>query len=128
VSAKARSELVELYDAQPVGPELRESFNVAPTNSVYAIVEHATDDQVDRQVRDLFWGLVPSWAKDPKIGSRLINARVETLSSKPSWRTPFRKRRAIVPARGYYEWSPREQDGKVRKQPYYMRVDCTIVS
>jgi putative SOS response-associated peptidase YedK len=123
ISVKSRSDLVELYDATPVGPELAESFNVAPTNTVYAIVEHADEragGRLDRQVRDLQWGLVPSWAKDPQIGNKLINARVETLADKPSWRTAFRKRRAIVPARGYYEWSPREHDGKVRKQPYYL--------
>ena len=66
------------------------------------------------------WRLVPAWSRDPKIGSRLINARVETLASKPSWRTPFRKRRAALGAAGYYEWQPVEHDGKIRKQPYYM--------
>ena len=93
---------MEEWDATPVGPELRESFNVAPTNRVYAVVEHLDEQsggQVERQVRNLQWGLVPSWSKDPKIGSRLINARVETLAEKPSWRAAFRKRRAVVPAR-----------------------------
>jgi putative SOS response-associated peptidase YedK len=64
--------------------------------------------------------LVPSWAKDPKIGNRLINARVETLADKPSWRGPFRRQRAVIPAAGYYEWAPREHDTKVRKQPFYL--------
>ena len=123
MSVKERTDLVEWWGATPVWPELRESFNVAPTNSVYGVVEHVAKDggQVDRQIRDLRWGLVPSWAKDPKIGNKLINARVETLAEKPSWRTAFRKRRAVVPAAGYYEWTPREQDGTVRKQPYYIR-------
>jgi putative SOS response-associated peptidase YedK len=74
------------------------------------------------------WGLVPSWAKEPKIGSRLINARMETLAEKPAFRRAFTQRRAIIPAAGYYEWQPEEREGKVVKQPYYMRVDCTIVS
>jgi putative SOS response-associated peptidase YedK len=58
----------------------------------------------------------------------LINARVETLADKPSWRDAFRRQRAVIPAAGYYEWASREHDSKVRKQPYYLRVDCTIVS
>jgi putative SOS response-associated peptidase YedK len=122
VSVKERTDLVELWGAAPIGPELRESFNVAPTNSVYGVVEHVdkADGEVERLARGLQWGLVPSWAKDSKIGNKLINARVETLAEKPSWRTAFRKRRAVVPAAGYYEWAPREQDGKVRKQPYFI--------
>jgi putative SOS response-associated peptidase YedK len=121
VSVKSRADVADLFEAAPAGPELSESYNVAPTTTVYAVVEHAQKDgEVERQVRDVHWGLVPSWAKDPKIGNRLINARVETLAEKPSWRTAFRKRRAIIPARGYFEWSPRDHDGKVRKQPYYL--------
>lgn len=122
VSVKSRTDLVEMWDATAVGPELPVSYNVAPTSTVYGVVEHLDTDTgtVDRQVRDFRWGLVPSWAKDPKIGSRLVNARVETLSQKPSWRTAFRKHRAVVPASAYYEWRPHDQDGKVRKQPYYI--------
>ncbi|MGB8381402.1 MAG: SOS response-associated peptidase [Dermatophilaceae bacterium] len=123
VSVRSRDDLVEEWDATPVGPELRESFNVAPTNRVYAIVEHLDEQsggQVERQVRNLQWGLVPSWSKEVKIGSRLINARVETLAEKPSWRAAFRKRRAVVPARGYYEWASRGQGSTAAKQPYYL--------
>ena len=65
-------------------------------------------------------GIGAELAKDPKLGSRLINARVETLADKPSWRVPFREQRAVIPAAGYYEWAPRQGDGKVRKQPYYL--------
>ena len=122
VSVQERADLVELYNATAVGEELAPSYNVAPTTEVYAVVEHADakTDKVERQVRDLRWGLVPSWAKDPKLGSRLINARVETLADKSSWRVPFRQQRAVIPAAGYYEWAPRQGDGKVRKQPYYL--------
>jgi putative SOS response-associated peptidase YedK len=79
--------------------------------------------------------LVPVWWKpgtDPKTGKpktmpTLHNARADSLS-KPSWRGPFAKKRAVIPATGYYEWLPGEDaDGKPFKQPYYMRVDCTIV-
>jgi len=125
VSVQSRASLLEYFNAMPVGPELSESYNVAPTNTVYGVLEHPPKDDegsgnVGRQGRDLRWGLVPSWAKDIKIGSRLINARVETLSEKPSWRSAFRRRRLIIPARGYYEWTPREHDGKVTKQPFYI--------
>jgi putative SOS response-associated peptidase YedK len=122
VSVQERADLVELYNATAVGEAPAPSYNVAPTNPVDAVLEHADRkvDQVDRQLRTLQWGLVPSWAKDPKIGNRLINARVETLADKPSWRGPFQQKRAVIPAAGYYEWAPREQDSKVRKQPYYL--------
>ena len=120
MSVKSRADVADLFEAVPVGPELTESFNVAPTDTVYGVVEHARDDKVERQIRNVRWGLVPSWAKDTKIGNRLINARVETLAAKPSWRSAFGKHRAIIPARGYYEWSPRDHNGTVRKQPYYL--------
>ncbi len=73
-----------------------------------------------RELRVVRWGLVPFWAKDPAIGSRLINARVETVDSKPSFRSAFAKRRCLLPADGFYEWLKVEQDGKARKQPYYI--------
>ena len=73
-----------------------------------------------RELRVVRWGLVPSWAKDPAIGSRLINARVETVDSKPSFRSAFAKRRCLLPADGFYEWLKVEEDGKTRKQPYYI--------
>ena len=72
----------------------------------------------------LSWGLVPFWAKDPKIGNRMINARMETVAEKPAYRRAFEKRRAILPADGYFEWYPTEEQtkaGKPRKQPYFIR-------
>jgi putative SOS response-associated peptidase YedK len=74
VSVQERADLIELYDATAVGEPLAPSYNVAPTTEAYAVVEHAdpTTDEVDRQVPNLRWGLVPSWAKDPKIGNRLL--------------------------------------------------------
>ncbi len=67
---------------------------------------------------------MPSWAKDPKIGSRMINARMETVAEKPAYRRAFAKRRCLLPADGYYEWYPTEQltkAGKPRKQPFFIR-------
>ena len=72
----------------------------------------------------LTWGLVPFWAKDPKIGNRMINARMETVAEKPAYRRAFEKRRAILPADGYFEWYPTEEltkAGKPRKQPYFIQ-------
>ena len=66
----------------------------------------------------LYWGLVPVWARDKSIGARMINARAETLREKPAFRTAYRKRRALVPADGYYEWM---QLGPRDKQPYFLR-------
>ena len=72
----------------------------------------------------LTWGLVPFWAKDPKIGNRMINARMETVAEKPAYRRAFERRRAILPADGYFEWYATEEKtkaGKPRKQPYFIR-------
>lgn len=84
------------------------------------MVERQHEGEAERTLRALRWGLIPSWSKDQKIGSRLINARVETLASKPAWRTAFAKRRAVISAGGYIEWQRLEEDGKVRKQPYFI--------
>ena len=73
-----------------------------------------------RELRVLRWGLVPSWAKDPSMGGRLINARAETVDSKPAFRKAFARRRCLLPADGYYEWQPIQVDGRTVKQPYYI--------
>jgi len=88
------------------------SFNVAPTQWVRVV--RPSDAGLTLDVAA--WGLVPSWAKDPSIGSRMINARLETVAEKPSFRTAFAKRRCIVPASGYYEW----QTGTDGKRPVYI--------
>jgi putative SOS response-associated peptidase YedK len=75
---------------------------------------------VARELRVVRWGLVPSWAKDISISSRLINARAETVDVKPSFRRAFVRRRCLLPADGYYEWIPVSEGGRKRKQPYYI--------
>lgn len=87
-------------------------YNVAPTQSP-PILGRAGDGFTIKATR---WGLVPSWAKDEKIGSRLINARVETVTEKPSFRSAFKKRRCLAPASGYFEW----KGGAGAKQPYFI--------
>src|SRR4051812_34021562 len=101
----SKADLQDLYDITSPGDELSPSYNVVPTQQVDGVLERprSGDDsnggvEPERQLRALRWGLVPSWAKDPAIGSKLINARVETLADKPAWRHAFRKRRVIPPA------------------------------
>ncbi|WP_029290986.1 SOS response-associated peptidase [Cellulomonas sp. HZM] len=99
------------------------SWNVAPTDGVRMVVERADKEtgEITRQLRVARWGLVPSWAKDPSVGNRMINARVETLAEKSSFARPFAARRALLPADGYFEWKKPAADAPVkRKQPFYL--------
>ncbi|MEP6900822.1 MAG: SOS response-associated peptidase [Actinomycetota bacterium] len=96
-----------------LNPKLFEPrFNIAPTQTIAAVLE--TDGE--RIVNGLRWGLIPSWAKEISIGSKMINARAETLAEKPSFKNAFKSRRCIVPASGFYEW---QKKGTGAKQPYY---------
>lgn len=90
-------------------------FNIAPTQQVVVI---PNDGQGQMQL--FRWGLVPFWAKDPKIGSRMINARGETLPEKPAFRTAFKRRRCLILSDGFYEWQ-KQPDGKT-KIPQYIRL------
>lgn len=116
-ASKDVANLMEEFEvARPPDETLPEDFNVAPSKQVYMVVERETDDGVQRQLRTAKWGLVPSWAKDPKIGNRMINARLETAAEKPSFRRAWAKRRCLLPADGYYEWYA----GEGPKQPFYI--------
>lgn len=109
------TELHELYSVYTVPMEsaLPARFNGAPTQEFAAC---RIDESGNREISVLRWGLIPFWAKDVSIGSRLINARAETVHSKPSFRAAFRQRRCLVPANGWFEWS--SVGG--RKQPYFI--------
>jgi len=96
-------------------PEMAARFNIAPTQPIAAI----TNEHPDR-LEHLYWGLVPSWAKDVSIGNKMINARAETLAEKPSYRTALKRRRCLIPADGFYEWQ-KNPDGKT-KTPMYIRM------
>ncbi|HQR79638.1 MAG TPA: SOS response-associated peptidase [Actinomycetota bacterium] len=116
-AAKDVAALVEEFEvARPPDETLPPDYNVAPSKQVYMVVDRQTDDGIQRQLRTAKWGLVPSWAKDPKIGNRLINARIETAAEKPSFRRAWTKRRCLLPADGYYEWYA----GEGRKQPFFI--------
>ena len=93
-------------------------YNIAPTQSVAAV--RAAHDSSGRELALLKWGLIPSWATDPKIGSSLINARAETVAVKPAFRSAFRKRRCLIAVDGFYEWQAIA--GQKSKQPYYIAV------
>lgn len=115
-------EIVEAHLQAPLAPD----WNVAPTDEVYAVLQRPDGEGAPsaRQLRVCRWGLIPSWAKDASIGSRMINARLETVASKPAFRKAFAARRCLVPADGYYEWYTSEQltsAGKPVKQPYFIR-------
>ncbi|XAS74698.1 SOS response-associated peptidase [Micrococcaceae bacterium Sec5.1] len=116
--ARAVGDLLADFDAELENEiALEKSWNVAPTDAVPIVLERLVDDGLKRQLHVARWGLVPSWAKDPKGGARLINARSETLLEKPSFRKAAAARRCAVPADGYYEW--KKGEGK-SKQPYYV--------
>jgi putative SOS response-associated peptidase YedK len=91
-------------------------FNVAPTQNVAVV--RLDSKQQGRELPHLRWGLIPSWADDPSIGSRMINARAETVAEKPAFRHAFKAKRCLVVADGFYEWQ--RMDG--RKQPYFIHL------
>ena len=110
------TEVVSAFEASGDG-ELQLSFNVPPTTSVYAI----RHDETRRVVEPMSWGLVPFWAKDTKRASNAINARVETLTEKPSFRHLVKSHRAVMPLDGYFEWDTVTATGTQPKQPYLVR-------
>jgi putative SOS response-associated peptidase YedK len=111
-SSRRPDDLASYFEVEDPPEEVLEpSWNVAPTDPVYAVVQRET-----RQLRVLRWGLVPSWSKDTKGAARMINARMESVKEKPAFRKAYATRRCLVPADGYYEWK-REGTGK---QPYYL--------
>jgi putative SOS response-associated peptidase YedK len=97
-------------------PELAPRFNIAPTQSVATVRRSADAETPVLEFRR--WGLIPSWAKDPGIGSRMINARVETAAEKPAFRAAFRRRRCLLPADGFYEWKPHPK----RRRPHHVQL------
>ncbi|MEV0596529.1 SOS response-associated peptidase [Nonomuraea cavernae] len=134
-SARKKHELLEEFQVELDGDpdqELGPDYNVAPTKNVYAVLSRVPKeaDRAVRQLRIVKWGLVPAWAKDPSIGSRMINARIETVAEKPAYRQAFAKRRCLLPADGYFEWMPMAAEGSgkqgnsgkqgKKKQPYFI--------
>jgi len=94
---------------EEIGPR----YNIAPTQTVIVVNDDGT-----RHLPQMQWGLIPSWAKDPATGNRMINARAETVATRPAFRVALRKRRCLIPADGFYEWQPVGR----RKQPVYITL------
>ncbi len=119
VSTSSAAEIATLFDAVVAAVDVPANFNLAPTSTIYGIVQRADA----RYVENFSWGLVPSWAKDSSRAASLINARRETITEKPSFRSLVRSRRCVIPMRGYYEWMPvaknTESGAKIIKQPFY---------
>ena len=95
--------------------EAEARYNIAPTQNVAVVTQNGT-----RHLDNYHWGLIPSWAKDPAIGSKMINARAETLAEKPSFRTALTRRRCLIPADGFYEWQAPAEGAKGGKTPTYL--------
>jgi putative SOS response-associated peptidase YedK len=117
VSATPPDQIAAYFGAEAPEALLAPSYNVAPTTDVYAILSDGTTRHLDA----FHWGLVPLWAKDPKIGSKMINARAETIAEKNAFKSAFKRRRCIIPADGFYEWR-KDPDAppKAKKQPYFI--------
>jgi putative SOS response-associated peptidase YedK len=115
VSSSPPDELAKYFDVEAVSEAVLEpSYNVAPSQDVYVVVETGGL----RRLETFHWGLVPFWAKDPSAGNKMINARAESLAEKNAYKHSFKKRRCIVPVDGFYEW--KKIPGQKAKQPYFI--------
>ncbi len=113
--AENPAEFADELEASEFPQQFQPRYNIAPSQPVLAIPNDGK-----RAATFFLWGLIPSWAKDPTIGNRLINARGETLAEKPAFRGAFKYRRCIIPADGFYEW--KVQPGTKVKSPNYIRL------
>ncbi|MFT4230282.1 MAG: SOS response-associated peptidase [Microbacterium sp.] len=122
VVANVGAELVSVLRIDVEADDLpAPSYNVAPTDRVAIVLDSAKTAPPTRRLEPARWGLVPAWAKDVSIGARAINARAEEIEAKPMFRAALQRRRAVVPATGYYEWKHvPDADGRVRKIPHYI--------
>lgn len=111
ITNKIEHLLPEVRIDQAIAPR----YNISPGQEVACIL-----NQSEKKVELLKWGLIPFWAKDPSIGNKMINARAETLAEKASFKTPFRRKRCIILASGFYEW--KKIPGTKLKQPFYISL------
>ena len=127
VVAKTSGQIATIFEADEVIDEVPASYNIAPTNRVSILVDRAFEKsedgspigEISRELHSARWGLVPRWSKGPAEGAPLINARMETVLEKPSFKDSVIRRRCLVPASGYYEWVV---DAQGNKQPYYVNA------
>jgi putative SOS response-associated peptidase YedK len=123
VSVKSDQDLVREFEVEEViGEPLAPSWNVAPTNPVRIVVQRRPSGDRDgapvRQLRTVEWGLLPSWSRSRSGGAKMINARSETVASKPAFKSAAARRRGLAPSVGYFEW---KHDGG-RKTPYFLHA------
>lgn len=104
------NKIVASFDVQEVGCDYHPDSNISPGRQVFAVIRQ---DKTNHLV-SFRWGLIPSWAKDPAIGSKMFHARAETVAEKPSFRSAFKRRRCLIPADGFYEWQKLDR----AKKPY----------
>ena len=107
--------LTERFDIEESSTSITSSYNIAPTQQVATVLA----ENGKRKLEMLHWGLIPSWAMDPEVGNRMINARAETVAEKPSYRKAFQERRCLILADGFYEWQKTDNG----KQPFYIRME-----
>lgn len=112
--------LVEATLAAGLDTEGRPSWNVGPQRTLFGVA----DDGTGRVLDTYRWGLIPSWAKDPSVSNRMFNARAETVATKPSFRSAFRRRRLLVPVDGFFEWDRR---GPTKVPHYFTRADGGVL-
>src|SRR4051812_12903308 len=119
VPARKIQEALGFFDG--LDPDLAPRYNVAPTQNILALRQ--TEADKPPAYCKLRWGLVPFWADDLKIGSRLLNARADGVAAQPPSRPAYRRRRCLIPADGFYEWQTAPSEGKKKppKQPYHIR-------
>ncbi|MBI2710215.1 MAG: SOS response-associated peptidase [Actinobacteria bacterium] len=116
VSSSPPDEIARYFDVTDVSESVIDpSWNVAPTRDVWVVYESGEARRLDT----FRWGLVPFWAKDPKVGNKMVNARAEAVPTSGAYKHAFRSRRCIVPADGFFEW--KAVAGQKRKQPYLLR-------
>ncbi len=127
VSASSPERIAAYFGATFEGETLGDNYNVAPTSDIYAVVV-GSDGQPRLEV--FHWGLIPVWAKERKLGQKMINARAETVATKPAYKGVFKKHRCLIPMDGFFEWQagqpggPLTKAGKPAKQPMYIhRLD-----
>jgi len=113
LSTTSAADLAAAFGAELATEERPPRYNVAPTDEVYAVAEHGDR----RRLGVVRWGLVPPWAESPRVGARMINARAETLLDKEVFRGPLARRRCVLPADGFYEWTR----GDGAKQAWHLR-------
>lgn len=115
VGYRNKEELLDLFPIDECRTEVKGSYNIAPSQEVLAIVRQGHKNYLEK----FHWGLVPFWAKDISMGARMINARAETVHTKPSFRNAFKQRRCLILSDGFYEWA----GDTGSKQPYFLNID-----